>query len=96
MMSDSSSTTPLDERAQRRLAEIRAEISSRLWPVNAGMSSASFNELMDQMARLQLNFELRAGTEPVDTRAGAGDRRGVTKGARPTAAVPPPSEKPSA
>ena len=76
MMSDSSSTT-LSERAQRRLAEIRAEISSRLWPVNAGMSSESFNELMDQMARLQLNFELRAGagTAPVDTRAGVGDRR---------------------
>ena len=74
-----SSSAPLTERAQLRLAEIRADISSRLWPVNAGMSSAVFNELVDQMARLQLNFELRAAASnagELDTRAGPRDRRG--------------------
>ena len=79
-MSDSSSAA-LTERAQLRLAEIRADISSRLWPVNAGMSSATFNELVDQMARLQLNFELRAAAinaGEIDTRAGPHDRRGFS------------------
>lgn len=76
-MDDFSPTAPLTTRAQVRLAEIRADISARLWPVNAGMTSASFNELMDQMARLQLNFELRASTDTadIDTRRGTGDRR---------------------
>ena len=79
-MTNASKTAALTGRAQARFATIRAEISTRLWPVNAGMSSESFNELMDQMALLQLNFELRAAAGPgtIDTRAGSGDRRGVS------------------
>jgi hypothetical protein len=65
-----------DARAQARLAAIREEISTRLWPVNAGMSSRDFNELMDQMALLQFSFEYRAGKPPsVDRRLGVGERR---------------------
>jgi hypothetical protein len=73
-----STTSMLTQRAQSRLAEIRADISTRLWPVNAGMSAADFNVLMDQMSRLQLNFELRAAaniSDQIDTRAGERDRR---------------------
>ena len=65
-------------RAQLRLADIRSEISGRLWSINAGMSSAAYNELMDQMSILQLNAELRDAGSPghVDTRVGRADRRG--------------------
>ena len=79
-MSNAPPTPALSPRAQSRLAEIRADISLRLWPVNASMSSADFNALMDQMAMLQLNFEWRAAASTpgeIDTRAGAGDRRRV-------------------
>lgn len=63
--------------AQARLAAIREDISTRLWPVNAEMSSEDFNELMDQMALLQLRFEYRAGeVPPINRRLGAPDRRG--------------------
>ena len=49
---------PADLRRNRaRLATIRESISSRLWPVTAGMTSASFNELVDEMARMQLRGE---------------------------------------
>ena len=87
--------TMLSERALVRLAEIRSDISARLWPVNAGMTSESFNELMDQMALLQLNFELRAaaGNAQVDTRAGVKDRRGQAAVA-PPGGTPPPKAKP--
>lgn len=52
--------TPADIlRSQLRLAAIREDISTRLWPVNQGMSSVSFNELMDQMAVLQFCSERR-------------------------------------
>ena len=77
-MNAPSTTSASTPQAQARLAEIRAEISGRLWPVNAGMSSADFNELMDQMAQLQWNFERRAiqsMTGQVNTRAGHIDRR---------------------
>ncbi len=70
--------TPADIlRWQSRLAEIREDISTRLWPVNQDMSSASFNELMDQMAALQLNCERRIaeGTLEGDRRVGQLDRR---------------------
>ena len=79
-MNKPSTTSASTPQAQARLAEIRAEISGRLWPVNAGMSSADFNELMDQMAQLQWNFEWRAASSTsaqIDTRAGASDRRRV-------------------
>lgn len=84
-MSTSSRTPALTERAQARFAAIRSDISTRLWPVNVGMSSASFNELMDQMAMLQLNFEVRAAAGPgsIETRAGAADRRGASSFAPP-------------
>lgn len=45
--------------AQLRVAAIREDISTRLWSVNAGMSSPMFNELMDRMALMQFNFEQR-------------------------------------
>lgn len=66
-------------RAQLRLANIRSEISGRLWSINAGMSSAAYNELMDQMSMLQLNAELRDAASPghVDTRVGPAHRRGL-------------------
>lgn len=89
--SDSPTPTPppLTERAQVRLAEIRTDISTRLWPVNIGMSSASFNELMDQMSLLQLRFELSSsGARPVDTRRGPNDRR-VGPPAAPSSETPP-------
>src|SRR5258708_932118 len=66
-------------RAQLRLTEIREDISSRLWSVNAGMSSLDFNALMDQMALRQFTFEQRArdDMQAVDRRLGQGDRRSV-------------------
>lgn len=69
---------PPAQRAHVRLAGIRADISNRLWSVNAGMSSEAFNELMDQMAQLQLTFELRGfpAAGEVDTRSGPSERRG--------------------
>ena len=76
-MSSPSSTPLLTPRTLLRLAEIRAELSSRLSPVGAGMTSAAFDELMDQMSQLQLTFELRAlgASGYVDTRSGPNDRR---------------------
>ena len=64
-------------RAQLRFEAIRAAISGRLWPVNAGMSSATYNDLIDQMSLLQLNDESRevGGKAHVDTRLGPLDRR---------------------
>jgi hypothetical protein len=70
--------TPAElKRAQSRLAAIREDISTRLWPVNAGMSSHAFNELMDQMALLQFTFEQRVAHDHlvIDRRLGAPDRR---------------------
>lgn len=49
--------SPAAVRAQLRFAEIRENISSRLWSINQGMSSRAFNRLMDQMAHLQHKFE---------------------------------------
>ena len=46
-------------RAQRRFDEIRANISARLWLVNAGMSSESYNSMIDGMALTQLESEQR-------------------------------------
>ena len=70
---------PPDEitRAQLRIAAIRADISSRLGPVNSGMSPDMFNDLMDRMALLQYNFEQRAMEESRDgeRRRGELDRR---------------------
>ena len=69
--------TPADlERAHIRLASIREDISTRLWPVNAGMTSPDFNELMDQMALLQFNGEERVADEhrALDRHRGQSDR----------------------
>ena len=77
-MSNPATTSARAEPSPNRLAEIRADISTRLWPVNAGMSSQDFNELIDQMSQLQWNFELRAAasnSSQIDTRASASDRR---------------------
>lgn len=68
---------PPATRAQFRFAEIREDISTRLWPINQGMSSSVFNALMDQMALLQFNCEQR-GLETMvegDRRLGDPDRR---------------------
>ena len=75
----------LPPRGEARLAEIRPDISARLWPVNSGMSAADFSALMDQMSRLQLSFEWRAalGTSgQIDTRAAVEHqgRRGLISG----------------
>ncbi len=73
-----SDPTPTDvKRAQVRLAEIREDISTRLWPVNSGMSSDMFNDLMDRMALLQYNFEQRVAQEgrEGERRQGELDRR---------------------
>ena len=45
--------------------------------MNAGMSSADFNQLMDQMAMVQVNFEARNFAEGLllDRRLGEADRR---------------------
>ena len=70
--------TPADlKRAQSRLALIREDISTRLWPVMQGMSSPSFNELMDHMAALQLKGEQRTMDAhlALDRRLGQVDRR---------------------
>lgn len=65
------------KRAQLRIAEIREDISSRLRPVNSGMSVDVFNDLMDRMTLLQYNFEQRVMTEGRDgeRRRGELDRR---------------------
>ena len=71
-------TIPGDaRRAQNRLASIREDISTRLWPVMQGMSSPSFNELMDHMAQLQFQGEQRTVDEhrALDRRLGMADRR---------------------
>jgi hypothetical protein len=63
--------------ARTRLIDIRADISARLWPVNTGMSSASFNQLLDEMSLLQLRFELGPAETrgQIDSREGPSDRR---------------------
>jgi hypothetical protein len=65
-------TPALDDstRSRARYVEIRERISNGLWAVNRGMSSGDFNELMDKMTRLHLDFEQR----PTDDRRGS-DRR---------------------
>lgn len=45
--------------AQVRVAAIRDDTSTRLWPVNAGMSSLVFNDLMDRIPLLQFNCDRR-------------------------------------
>ncbi|MDQ2666363.1 MAG: hypothetical protein M3Z05_10170 [Gemmatimonadota bacterium] len=84
------------QRLTARLAEIRAEISARLRPVNREMSTDLFNELMDQMAMVQLNGELRnAGRdEQVETRSGQTDRRRdpTRTDGMPSPKADPPSE----
>lgn len=67
-----------DEVRLARIAWIREDISTRLWHVNAGMSSERFNELMDGMALLQYNCERRVsgGFDDEDRRSGIVDRRG--------------------
>ncbi|CAN5908007.1 hypothetical protein BH11GEM2_BH11GEM2_35010 [soil metagenome] len=85
--------TPADIlRAQVRLAEIREDISSRLWNVNQGMSSASFNEVMDQMAVLQFSCERRIveGALDGERRLGQLDRRTLSA-LRGTAGATEPS-----
>ena len=64
-------------RAETRIAAIREDISGRLWSVNQGMCRVSFNELMDNMALLQFNFERRIAEEGMDgdRRIGQADRR---------------------
>ena len=60
-----------------RLVEIREDISTRLWHINAGMSSERFNALMDGMALLQYNCERRveSGFDDAERREGPPDRR---------------------
>lgn len=74
-------TTPaLSSSAQLRLATIRADISGRLWSINAGMTSSVFNGLMDQMALLQYNCEQRVIVEgSAERRSGHLDRRSPAK-----------------
>lgn len=74
-----SPTNADDVRAKLRIAEIREDISTRLWSINRGMSSAVFNSLLDDMARLQFSFEERAaaGMLAADRRLGRTDRRSV-------------------
>ena len=62
---------------QLRLAAIREHISTRLWPVTAGMSSHDFNKLMDQMAMFEFTFERRGMVVAVETerRRAVQDRR---------------------
>ena len=45
--------------ADPRLAAIRDDISTRLWRINAGMSSVRFNALIDNMALVQFDGERR-------------------------------------
>ena len=65
------------KRAQLRIAVIRADISTRLWPVNSGMSSDMFSDMMDRMALLQYTFEQRTANEvhEGERRRGELDRR---------------------
>ena len=70
--------TPADDkRARCRLASIREDISTRLWPVMQGMSSPSFNELMDHMALLQFRGEQQTVDDhcALERRLGQADRR---------------------
>ena len=46
-----------------RLGAMRAEISGRLWYVNQGMTSASFDVLIARMAVIQDKYEQRAVLE---------------------------------
>ncbi|CAN5905966.1 hypothetical protein BH11GEM1_BH11GEM1_05970 [soil metagenome] len=75
---DAPSTAEI-RRAQLRVAAIREDISTRLWPVNAGMSSLMFNDLMDRMALLQFNCERRYSEQlrEGDRRLGLIDRRSL-------------------
>ena len=69
--------TPADlKRAQSRLALIREDISTRLWPVMQGMSSPRFNELMDLMALQQYKGEQRTmdNHRALDARLAQADR----------------------
>ena len=68
------------EQRTLRLAGIREDISSRLWPIMTGMSSGDFNMLMDGMALLQYNCEARvsAGYRESERREGLPDRRLTT------------------
>lgn len=80
--------TPAEiKRAQLRIAAIREEISSRLWPVNAGMSSDMFNDLMDRMALLQYNFERRIVDDGL-----SGERRRGELDRRTLPGVPPSAD----
>ncbi len=80
-------STPAEiKRAQQRIAAIREEISTRLWPVNSGMSSEMFNDLMDRMALLQYNFEQRVVEDGRE-----GDRRRGELDRRTLPGVPPSS-----
>ena len=80
-------STPAEiKRAQQRIAAIREEISARLWPVNSGMSSEMFNELMDRMALLQYTFEQRVVEDGRE-----GDRRRGELDRRTLPGVPPSS-----
>ncbi len=51
---------PEDEYDQRRLAEIRREISARVEVVTSSLTQESRDELLNQMALLQWNAERRA------------------------------------
>lgn len=78
--------TPAEiKRAQLRVAAIREEISGRLWPVNSGMSTDMFNDLMDRMALLQYNFEQRIVEEGRE-----GERRRGELDRRTLPGLPPP------
>lgn len=58
--------SPYDLRCQLRLAAIRADISGRLWRVNAGMESAAYNQLVDQMAQAQFAGERRQAEQGME------------------------------
>ena len=80
-------STPAEiKRAQQRIAAIREEISTRLWPVNSGMNAEMFNDLMDRMALLQYNFERRTIEDGLD-----GDRRRGELDRRTLPGLPPTS-----
>jgi hypothetical protein len=66
-------------RAQVRVAAIREDISTRLWGINAGMSSLMFNDLMDRMALMQFTCEQRYSEQVCegDRRLGLLDRRSL-------------------
>lgn len=56
-------STPPPTSAQRRIAAIREDISSRIQSITKGMSSGRFNGLVDQMAQLQFKFEQRSAAD---------------------------------